>query len=463
MTVRASAYDRLLATISTLGASPTGGDGEALARPGFTPSSSGAPDAARTPPQLADFLAGTDSKPTDVVVVTALLSRFAEHKEIDAIRRAYTAHYRLTDKQITYIASCFQSGFAPYTLAAAPALGARHRDNIYRLAARVQLRLSLDAERGYRIVPEATHSWRHPEEIAAYDRITSFPGIEKIIASFADMKIGKTQEIHSRTQRIRVSSTQLPEIFEVWDECLVRGQPPARPGLFIGGTGMESFSYIADEPHVVLTGMLASVLSPQEMLFVMAREIGRIRMGLVPHSMLAMSSDTIANTISSFTAGLGTLITHGLRAVLMDWYRKLDLSLDRFAYQLCRNEDAVFGAMMKMCGAPVKYYGSLSWAEFVAQGQAFFDEASAHDKAMGKLMNIAGIHQWPTARAAALDKWLKGGEKRSQEIPIAKLPEESANIGTVLRCRCGMEYLPGDAFCTQCGARMAPALSNVPT
>ncbi len=465
MAAGASAYDRLLSTIETLGAIPEDADGDALGdRASTAGSPSGIPDDVRTAPQVAAFLAGQDSAPADVAVAVALLSRFAPHKGIDAVRRAYAAHYRLTDKQIHYIASCFKPGLAAYTLAAAPALAARHRDPIHRLAARVHVRLSLDAEHAYRVAPEATDSLRHPEEIAAYGRITSFPGIEKIIASFADMKIGKTQEIRSRTQRIRVSPRQLPEIHEIWDECLVRGQPPQKPVLYIGSAGMESFSYIADEPHVVLTGMLASVLSPQEMLFVMAREIGRIRMGLVPHSMLAMSSDTIARTISSFTAGFGTLVTHGLRAVLMDWYRKLDLSLDRFAYRLCRNDKAAFEAMMKMCSAPVKYYGSLNWEEFVAQGQAFFDEASAQDKAMGKLMNLADIHQWPTARAAALDKWIKeGAQEGREERPARPLPEKPPAVSDALLCRCGTACLPGDAFCTHCGAPMAAALSRAAT
>jgi hypothetical protein len=318
-------------------------------------------------------------------------------------------------------------------------------EKLYRKAETTKVRLSLNAEYASPVSAAEVLHMRHPEEMAAYERMTTFSGIDAAITKFADLKTGKIQEVRSNTQRIRVSEKQLVDLHEIWNECLERSDVGMRPILFVGGPGLEAFSYWIEEPHVVLNGMLVSLLTPQETMFVMARELGRIRMGVLPHSMLAMSSDKLVKIVDSVTMGIGGLITRGLKAVVMDWYRKLDFTLDRFGYRVCQDQGAAFMTLLKLSSAPIKYYNSLSWEAFVEQGEAFLKNSGSGT--LGKFMNLGDIHQWPAIRAVRLREWINN--PGMQSVADCREPVGTQNTDV---CVCGMRATGGDAFCTQCGA-----------
>lgn len=400
------------------------------------------------------FLSGADVGAVDVVVAIAVLIRLAADPVIQALLVAYKQTFRITESQAAYIGAQTQD-VLPAGTERSPLLHQLLEEGyavLYAKANAIRIRLSLDAQRFRTIKTEELLGLRHPEEVASHRTLVDFPGMDAAVRVFSESQVGKIQEVQSRTQRVQVSEKQLPDIYEIWQECLERAALPVAPVLYIGGPGLEAFSYSVGQTHVVLSGMLVSIMTPQELAFMMSRELGRIQMGLVPHSMLAASSGTlvkIAKVANAVTLGLGGLAASGIRAVVMDWYRKLDFSLDRYGFRMTENEAAAHTALLKLTSAPVKYYDKLNWEAFVAQGQEFLSAGGEASKTIGKIMNLGDVHQWPAVRAAHLDSWV-------HNRPVLTAPKVTT------RCSCGTALAAGDRWCTKCGVARDPQIQLAP-
>ena len=85
--------------------------------------------------------------------------------------------------------------------------------------------------------------------------------------------------------------------------------------------------------------------------------------------------------LSSVTLGLGGLFSTGIQVALLNWQRKAEFTADRAGLLACQNVEAATTVMMKLAGAPPRFYGSLKAEDFKRQAKEFegFDEDIAEE------------------------------------------------------------------------------------
>ena len=119
----------------------------------------------------------------------------------------------------------------------------------------------------------------------------------------------------------------------------------------------------------------------------------------------------MGNILGSMTLGLGNLFSQGLQIALLNWQRKAEFTADRAGLLACQNVEAATTLMMKLAGAPPKFYSNLKVEDFKKQAKEFeeFDEDNL-DKIAKAISVMFEEHPWTVMRGHELYKWIDSGE-----------------------------------------------------
>jgi Zn-dependent protease with chaperone function len=122
-----------------------------------------------------------------------------------------------------------------------------------------------------------------------------------------------------------------------------------------------------------------------------------------------MALPALIETAGDFTLGIGKLLGAGVQLAVMDWYRKSELTCDRFGVLLTQDLTAAQRTLMKLAGAPPAHYRSLNLQAFIEQGKSFSQETEPTEKLYQFFMLANQTHPWPAVRAYELQKWVDEG------------------------------------------------------
>jgi Zn-dependent protease with chaperone function len=317
-------------------------------------------------------------------------------------------------------------------------------DEMKLLAQRLALRLDLRRDR-IPVAAIAPRTYEHPDDAAALQTLRTGFGVETALRKVSEFRYERMMRAESYAGKIRVSPLQFPDLHNLFLEAVEMLGVERVPELFLESGQLDGHTMGVDAPLVYLSQRVPIIFNREELLFIIGHELGHIRSGHAPFTLLRTHLPWIIEFIGPLTLGLGTVLGYGVNAVLEDWYRKSELTADRCGLLLCQNSDAALSALMKLAGAPFNWTPNFNFDAFLAQADhydALYPEGfSSLQKRLAAYFE-QGNHPWLALRARALLAWINSGAYE------ALLQSQSGpRCGT-----CGA--LRGtDPFCGNCGTR----------
>jgi Zn-dependent protease with chaperone function len=224
---------------------------------------------------------------------------------------------------------------------------------------------------------------------------------------------------------VKVTSQQCPDLHaKLQVACTTLGVD--MPELFVQQNPIvNAFTGGVERPIIVLYSQLIERLDDEEVLAVLAHEVGHIHSGHVLYLTAARLIEFLAKTAvlaSPLTVIVKELLTLSMRAALLAWARRAELSCDRAALLVTQDADVIGQTMMKLAGGT--FASKVDYNLFLAQARDFqknYDE-KALDRFWADVITSGMTHPFPVWRVAEILQWVESGEYKQ----LMGMPESAA-------------------------------------
>ncbi len=284
----------------------------------------------------------------------------------------------------------------------------------------------------------------HPEDEAARRNMEAIPGFAAAMKIF--MRYYDEQLMHglSMANKIRLSPTQLPDIYQKL--------PPICQRLSID----EPEFYLEMDPYpnayamgdtrtmVTVTSGLLEYLNDEEVSSVLAHECGHIAC----RHMLYHSLATLLLQQINRLGILGNAIKPVFWA-LQYWSRRSELSADRAGAVALGSVKKVVEVQLRLAGGPRKITQDVNIEEFVKQAD-YYDtlQESTWDKFLQNYAILESSHPYTAIRVREILKWEKT-EQYQRILQRIRLEDEG-----IVCPGCGKKVDRAWMYCKYCGYKL---------
>lgn len=285
----------------------------------------------------------------------------------------------------------------------------------------------------------------HPEDAAALEQLENIPGFPALVKKVLSMGLEQLQYGINMASAIRLSPTQLPELYNRLPPICAR----------LGIEEPEFYLQMDPQPNawtfgdtkvfITITSGLVDMMTDEELDAVIAHECGHI----LCHHVLY---HTIARYILSGVDALGILgaFTIPVQFAILYWQRKSELSCDRAA-SIVTSPEVVASTMARLSGGPRSITAKINLEEWARQADQY--DRIRNDGLWNKALQVyavAGLnHPFSAVRVREILSWAQTEQYR--QIRQHYLED------TVHRRRCphcGEPVEEGWAYCRKCGTAL---------
>jgi Zn-dependent protease with chaperone function len=293
-------------------------------------------------------------------------------------------------------------------------------------------------------------AFRHPLDRQATDQLKKLRGFDKVMAKFIEYGVERIDYVKNIGGAVRVGPRQLPQLYEMLHECCRILDVP-EPEFYIGQGDVNAFTSGHNHPYIVVMTGLLELMDDDEVMAVIAHEVGHIKCGHVLYKQMARGIVPLLGMIGKATLGLGSLIGMGIEAALLTWDRRSELSADRAALLVTQDAHPCVSMLMKLAGGTGRFAGQLDSEQFLNQARTYGEglDQSMLDRFYRFIVSSGGSHPFPVERARALDEWIDSEEYK--QILAGDYPRLDLGVKVRACPTCGQPAEPAQKFCAQCG------------
>jgi Zn-dependent protease with chaperone function len=306
-----------------------------------------------------------------------------------------------------------------------------------------------------KIAPEA---YRHPLDQQATSALRAVPGFEFAVSKLSRFGIEQMLYVHFCANAVRVTPKQCSSIYALLAEaCAILDMP--QPALFLSQNPVvNAFAMGRERPLMVLHTALVELLTEEELLGVIAHELGHIHCGHSVYRLMLLLLIMAGRAGGSRLGVGGDIFTLPIQIALLEWARKAEFSADRAAVLVTQNPEAVFSILFKITGGSPKIFEQMDREEYLKQaGEVDPENASQLDKLYLLMVEGGMEHPIPVFRAREV---LRYGESDEYKAIMAGRYTRYDKGGTLaspfknnpVSCsQCGKEADTSFTFCIHCG------------
>ncbi len=274
-------------------------------------------------------------------------------------------------------------------------------------------RLTLSAEPHIKFADLDKHSYVHPLDSRSLAALRAIPGLDKAVTKLLNLTGEPFLNVIMMASAVRVTPKQCPDLYaKLQVACTTLGVD--MPELYVMQSPLvNAFTYGVDRTIVVLFSGLLEKLTDEEVLAVIAHEVGHIHAEHVLYITAAHLLEALAN-VAIAAAPIANLVAQILsgtmRAALLAWARRAELSCDRAALLVTQDPHVIGRTMMKLCGGT--FASKVDYEQFLAQARDFqknYDE-KALDRFWADIISSGMTHPFPVWRVSEILKWVDSGE-----------------------------------------------------
>lgn len=248
----------------------------------------------------------------------------------------------------------------------------------------------------------------HPLDRQALQALRAIPGVDMVLKKLMGLTSERMLRVFCKANSVKVSKDQYPRLDAMLEvACETLNLP--KPELYVsvtsgfGGLTINAFTSGVDEPFIVLYSGLVERLSDEELLAVIAHELGHIH---CQHLLYRTAAIILLNLLNMTPLG-GMLsgISMPIQMGLIMWMQKSELSCDRAALLVTQDERAVMSALTKMAGGNLN--DELNLDAFIKQAREFDQafEENFLDKIWTLILAARSTHPFPVWRISEILKW----------------------------------------------------------
>jgi Zn-dependent protease with chaperone function len=265
----------------------------------------------------------------------------------------------------------------------------------------------------------------HPADRRALAALKAIPGIDSALKKLLAVTGESAIRVIFTASAVKVTPEQCPDLHaKLVIACKTLGVEV--PDLFVQQNPVaNAFTGGVERPVIVLYSQLIERLSDEEVLAVVAHEVGHIHAEHVLYLTAARLIEYLATTAvmaSPLTGIVKDLLTLTMRSALLAWARRAELSCDRAALLVTQDAHVIGRAMMKLAGGT--YASKVDYDLFLAQARDFqknYDE-KALDRFWADVITAGLSHPFPVWRVSEILKWVESGEYKK----LMTTPESAA-------------------------------------
>jgi Zn-dependent protease with chaperone function len=265
----------------------------------------------------------------------------------------------------------------------------------------------------------------HPADRKALAALRAIPGMDSAVKKLLAVTGESAIRVIFTASAVKVTSQQCPDLHaKLQVACTTLGVD--MPELFVQQNPIvNAFTGGVERPIIVLYSQLIERLDDEEVLAVLAHEVGHIHSGHVLYLTAARLIEFLAKTAvlaSPLTVIVKELLTLSMRAALLAWARRAELSCDRAALLVTQDADVIGQTMMKLAGGT--FASKVDYNLFLAQARDFqknYDE-KALDRFWADVITSGMTHPFPVWRVAEILQWVESGEYKQ----LMGMPESAA-------------------------------------
>jgi len=304
-------------------------------------------------------------------------------------------------------------------------------------------------------------AYEHPLDAAALDALQNTAGLETLVRKCNEWGFERLLRVQLTGSNLRVTADNFPDLHGMLREAADILDVPKVPELYIAAGGeINAFTAGVEKPIVVVNAGAVDLLTDDELLFVIAHELGHVKSGHVLYYQMAQFLPVIGEIVGSVTLGISNLFSTALELALLNWRRTSEFTADRAGLLACQDLNVAITTMIKIAGLPQKFHGAINTEDFEQQARDF--EAMDADKLswIAKGLSVMGqSHPWTVMRAQELLTWVDSAAyDQILKTDHAALPAP----GKCFCANCGRALTGAEIFCPGCGTRRVPPALAAP-
>lgn len=284
----------------------------------------------------------------------------------------------------------------------------------------------------------------HPEDEAALRNMEAIPGFSSAVKAF--LKLGYEKMTHgtNMASTIRLSSTQLPEIYNRLPPICAKLNITEPEFYLQMNPAPNAYTFGDSQICVVVTSGLLEYLDDNEINSVIAHECGHIACRHVLYHTMArflLAGGELSGILDFFTAPL--------QYALLYWSRKSELSCDRAA-ALVVGVDSVLETQVRLAGGSKAITANVNIEEWAAQADKYEDirDGGLWNKTLQILATMNNSHPFAAVRVREILNWSKT-EQYHRLIESISARESGISCPS-----CRQPITPDWAFCKHCGIKL---------
>src|SRR5450432_3805910 len=201
--------------------------------------------------------------------------------------------------------------------------------------------------------------FQHPLDREATGQLKKLVGFDTVVAKFIELRYERLMYVINIASSVRVGPKQFPKLDKMLLEgCSILDLPV--PELYVTQSPMvNGYTFGHTAPHMVLYTGLLDLMNDDEVMAVIAHELGHVKCGHVLYYTMADSIRDISTIISQMTLGIGSIVGMSIEAALINWRRRAELSSDRAALLVMQDSVPCVGMLAKLAGGSTRLAAEL--------------------------------------------------------------------------------------------------------
>lgn len=258
------------------------------------------------------------------------------------------------------------------------------------------------------------HDYVHPADSKALAALKAIPGIDSALKKLLEVTGESALRVICMASAVKVTPTHCPDLHaKLQIACTTLGVD--MPDLYIQQNPIvNAFTFGVEKHMIVLHSSLIERLTDEEILAVIAHEVGHIHAQHVLYLTAARLFEALANaSLARLLPGseiIKFIISAGINSALLAWSRRAELSCDRAALLVVQDPHVIGRTMMKLCGGT--FASKIDYELFLQQAREFekdYDE-KALDRFWADIISAGMTHPFPVWRVSEILKWVDSGE-----------------------------------------------------
>ena len=290
-------------------------------------------------------------------------------------------------------------------------------------------------------------AFQHPLDRQATENLKKIKGFDWLVGKFIEYGFERIDYITHIGGGIRVGPRQMAKHYAMLRECC-DVLDVAEPELYVMQGGVKAYTSGHNHPFIILETGLLELMDDDEVMAVIAHELGHIKCGHVLYKTMVRGIKPLIEMAGT----IGAIAGAGIEAGLSAWNRRSELSADRAALLGMQNAQPCVTMLMKIAGGTERHVEWLDSEQFLNQARSYKEglDQKTSDRFYRFLANLGSTHPFAVERARALDEW--AGSPEYNDILLGKYVSPLPVPVNVKLCpKCGERWPLTELFCGKDG------------